>query len=458
MTRACARRAALVLVALSSTAFLSCAGLFSGGGGGEFVRVRGIHFSLDGRPYYFGGTNFWYGAYLGSPGMTGARERLRRELDSMCACGIENLRVMAASEESYMKRSVRPAFQTAPGVYDDSLLEGLDELLARMAERRMHAVLYLNNYWQWTGGMAQYNVWAGDGPGVDPDDTSGGYPKFMAFAARFYGDATANLLYRNYVRAIVTRRNTFNGRRYADDPTIMAWQLANEPRPGTSGADGESNLAAFYAWVEGTAAYIHALDTNHLVSSGSEGAVGYRWSDEYTLRLHSSRWIDYVTFHLWPLNWGWFNPKEIAATLGPSEEKAAAYVRSNIAVARSLGKPLVSEEFGFPRDSARLAPGSPVTARDRYYRTILNLMDDSARAGAPIAGWNFWGWGGLAGVPHTDGLWREGDSFTGDPPQEPQGFNSIFLADTSTMRILRNSAAVMKGLCEAAFPPVPPSP
>lgn len=441
------------MIALASCSLISCAGLFRPGGPGEgFVRVRGTHFELDGRPYYFAGTNFWYGAYLGSPGVTGARERLRRELDSMCAYGVENLRVMAASEESYMKRSVRPAFQVAAGVYDDSLLEGLDYLLAQMAERRMHAVLYLNNYWQWTGGMAQYNVWAGDGPGVDPDDTSGGYPKFMAFAARFYADAKANALYRKYVRAIVTRRNTFNGRLYAADPTIMSWQLANEPRPGTSGPDGESTLPAFYAWVDGTAEYIHALDTNHLVSSGSEGAVGYRWSDEYTLRLHGSRWIDYVTFHLWPLNWGWFKPADMGGTLASSEEKAVAYICSNMAIARTLGKPLVSEEFGFPRDSAKLSPGTPVTARDRYYAKMLGVMEDSARAGAPIAGWNFWGWGGLAGVPHPDGVWRVGDPFTGDPPQEPQGFNSIFLADTSTMRILRMSASVMNGLRGAGAP------
>ena len=35
--------------------------------------------------------------------------------------------------------------------------------------------------------------------------------------------------FKKYVRSIVTRRNSITGRLYKDDPTIMAWDLANEP-------------------------------------------------------------------------------------------------------------------------------------------------------------------------------------------------------------------------------------
>jgi mannan endo-1,4-beta-mannosidase len=37
-------------------------------------------------------------------------------------------------------------------------------------------------------------------------------------------------------------------------------------------------------------------------------------------------------------------------------------------------------------------------------------------------------------------MWKQGDPFTGDPPQEPQGRNSIFTSDTSTLAIIRNHA------------------
>ncbi len=38
-----------------------------------FVTVNGTHFEIDGSPYYYTGTNFWYGLNLGSAG-TGRRQ------------------------------------------------------------------------------------------------------------------------------------------------------------------------------------------------------------------------------------------------------------------------------------------------------------------------------------------------------------------------------------------------
>ena len=35
--------------------------------------------------------------------------------------------------------------------------------------------------------------------------------------------------FKTYVKTIVNRRNTITGVLYRDDPTIMAWDLANEP-------------------------------------------------------------------------------------------------------------------------------------------------------------------------------------------------------------------------------------
>ena len=64
----------------------------------NFVRVNGTRFEVNGKPYYFVGTNFWYGLNLGSKGAGGDRKRLLRELDKLKAMGVTNLRIMAASE------------------------------------------------------------------------------------------------------------------------------------------------------------------------------------------------------------------------------------------------------------------------------------------------------------------------------------------------------------------------
>lgn len=411
-----------------------------------FIQVNGTQFVHNGSPYYFAGTNMWYGCYLGSPGETGDRPRLRRELDFLKANGLVNLRVLAASEDSYIRRSVKPAIQRAPGDLDPALLVGLDYLLAEMAERGMHAVLYLNNYWEWSGGMSQYNVWADGVEGIDPEDATKGWGAFMNFSATFYSRPKADALYRDYVKRIVTRKNTVNGRYYYDDPTIMAWQLANEPRPGTDTPEGVKNLPAFNRWIDQTAAYIHSLDANHLVSTGSEGIVGCLRSEEYFLTSHASPHIDYLTFHLWPLNWGWFDPKKIDETLPRTEDNAVQYIDRHSLLARQLNRPIVMEEFGIGRDSGKIVIGTPTTARDRYYRLVFGVLYDSARVGSPIAGSNVWTWGGEGEGKNPDGMWRVGDPFVGDPPQEPQGRNSIFSADTSTIVIVRSHAFKMMRL------------
>lgn len=64
----------------------------------DFVKVENGHFVRGGKPYYYVGTNFWYGAILGSEGQGGDRARLGRELDEMKRMGIDNLRILVGSD------------------------------------------------------------------------------------------------------------------------------------------------------------------------------------------------------------------------------------------------------------------------------------------------------------------------------------------------------------------------
>ncbi|MBC8024834.1 MAG: hypothetical protein H7Y89_02485 [Steroidobacteraceae bacterium] len=158
-----------------------------------FVKVQGKHFTLDGKPYYFAGANLWYGMYLGSPGKTGARARLIKELDQLASEGVLNLRVLAISEASTLKRAVTPFVMRRPNHLDETLWQGLDFLLDEMAKRDMKAVLCLNNFWQWSGGMAQYAAWFNNEPVLDPDVT-GDWNSFMDNSASFYRSPPAGCL------------------------------------------------------------------------------------------------------------------------------------------------------------------------------------------------------------------------------------------------------------------------
>ncbi|MBN1302444.1 MAG: mannanase [Melioribacteraceae bacterium] len=423
----------------------SCTGLITKEKQSNFIRVDNGRFMLDGCPYFFSGTNFWHGCYLGSPGETGDRERLKRELDFLLSIGVTNLRVLAASEESDIKNSLKPAIQKKPGDYDEGLLEGLDYLLSEMGKRKMHAVIFLNNYWEWSGGMAQYNSWFGDREIPDPSDPQSSWNDFMNYSASFYRNKEANEYFRQFIAVIVTRVNKFTGVYYYEDPTIMAWQLANEPRPG-NGEPADKYIDYYYAWIESTARFLHSIDPNHLVTTGNEGLMGSNGSEEYYIKAHETQYIDYITFHLWAKNWGWFDGSRIEETFPQTVNNAIEYLNKHIEYARLLKKPITLEEFGMPRDGELFLTGSPTTARDKYYSAVFTLLSDSAAAGAPVGGWNFWTWGGEGKALHDDGKWRKGDPFTGDPPQEAQGLNSVFESDESTIKVIKYFSDKMNSL------------
>lgn len=412
-----------------------------------FVAVKDGRLVLDGKPYRFTGANLWYGAWLGSPGASGDRERLKRELDRLKALGVTNLRVLGAGERSPAKVAASPTFQEAPGVYSQDLLKGLDVLLAEMAARDMKAVIYVNNFWDWSGGMPAYLNWVGNGPWFQQGDPAHPWPEFADYSARFYSDEKANVLFRRYLTGLVGRQNSVTGKAYRDDPTIMAWQLANEPRPAGSQAFGDKNLPAYYRWIEEVSTIIKTLDPKHLVSTGSEGDMGCLQSEACVVRAHKPATIDYLTLHIWPNNWGWIDVKNQPATYDAGEARCRDYVARHIALAKSLNKPLVIEEFGLIREGRGFAPGSATADKDRFYRTIFGLALDDMKAGGPVAGTNFWAWNGEGRAQHPDAWFVQGDkSFVGDPPQEEQGLYGVFDTDTSTKAVIAEHAAAVRAL------------
>jgi mannan endo-1,4-beta-mannosidase len=421
-----------------------CAGFWPFGEEEGFVDVRGTQFIHNDEPYYFLGTNLWYAPYIRSPSSIGDRPRLLREFDSLRAIGVTNIRILAGSERSGMPRTLTPSITAAPGEYDDSLLLGLDFTLHEMSKRKMKAVLFLTNYWEWSGGMAQYVTWADSLPPFDTD--ADGWDLFMDYSASFYQNETSKEYFRNYIQKIITRKNAYSGRLYIEDPTIMSWQLANEPRPGTISPFGFENVPYFLLWIDETAGYIKSLDSIHLVSTGSEGIIGSLQDEEIYLSAHSSPHIDYMTVHLWPGIWRWFDYNDAANTLLPAIDSSKSYIARNIAAARVAGKPLVLEEFGIVRDSSSASIDAPTTVRDRFMSAMLSMVYDSARAGAPIAGTNFWGWGGEGRTTNSDYHWKPGDPFTADPAHERQGMHSIFNTDSATIKILYEYARKMKKL------------
>jgi mannan endo-1,4-beta-mannosidase len=404
---------------------------------GEFVSVRDGRFELRGRPYFYVGANLWYGCYVSDAALPEGRARLTRELDQLQTVGVNNLRLLAGSETSPLAGAIPHGITRAPHDEDEGLLRGLDFCLAEMAKRDMRGILFLSNYWQWSGGLAQYVRWATGENIPDPDRpviAGGDWHAFMQFSAKFYQNPAANEWYREYISRLVNRRNTVNGRIYRDDPAIMTWELANEPRPCADETTAARDVPVFCDWVDATARFIRERDTNHLVCTGSEGIWGCLEKPEVFIAAHESRAIDYVTVHIWVKNWGWIKNVALAEEFEVAAGKARDHLEWHNKIATdTLRKPLVLEEFGLPRDLERYAPGSPTTARDEYYRRMFAQVAESCREGRALQSANFWAWGGEG---RAGGTKPSASEFLGDPPSEPQGWNSVFDTDAGTQAII----------------------
>ena len=396
----------------------------------KFVTVEDGHFVKDGKPYYYVGTNFWYGAILGSEGQGGDRQRLIKELDYMKQIGIDNLRILVGSDgERGVTTKVEPTLQISPGVYNDTILAGLDFLLQEMGKRGMVAVLYLNNSWEWSGGYGFYLEHAGAGKQPRPNED--GYPAYMKAMSQYATNEKAHALFYDYVRFILGRTNRYTGLKYVDDTAIMSWQIGNEPR-----AFDKAVLPDFEKWLAEASALIRSIDKNHLISIGSEGSWGCENDWDCYERICADKNIDYCNIHLWPYNWSWVRQDHLIEDLPQAKANTKDYIDRHLEICARLNKPLVMEEFGYPRDDFKFALGTPTKGRDGFYQYVFSLVGDNAEQGGYFAGCNFWGWGGFAQPKHEQ-QWLVGDDYTGDPAQEQQGLNSVFSGDESTLRVIK---------------------
>ncbi|MCR5463582.1 MAG: cellulase family glycosylhydrolase [Bacteroidales bacterium] len=392
----------------------------------DFTRVSDGHFLRHGQPYTFVGTNFWYGPILASEGRGGNIERLCKELDALKALGLENLRVLVGGDgpDGVFSR-VDPALQTAPGVYNDTLLSGLDRFLVELGKRDMQAVLYLNNSWEWSGGYGQYLEWATGEKALIP--LVDGYWPFMQQMRKFQTSKPAQELFFNHVRAIVGRINSITGKPYKDDPAIFSWQIGNEPR---CFSDDPEIRSGFIGWMTETAKIIKEIDPNHLLSTGNEGLMGCESDPVLLEQVNSIPGVDYMTIHIWPYNWGWAKAESLSEDLDAAIANTDDYIKKHVELAERLGLPIVVEEFGFPRDGFSDSREAATTCRDKYYKHIFGLVGDV------LDGLNFWGWSGFANPAHSQ--WEPGDDYTGDPAQEAQGLNGVYITDT-TIEVIKQS-------------------
>jgi mannan endo-1,4-beta-mannosidase len=320
----------------------------------DFITASGTDLMCNGKVFRYVGTNCYYlMVYAASPD---TRKHVYEIFDDAQKMGVKVIRTWAFNEG---KRQWNP-LQSEPGSYREDTFTGLDRIIAKAKEKDMYLILTLANSLNDYGGAKQYVDWSPTAHKKTHDE--------------FFTDVNTRKYFKDHIKTILNRKNTITGIIYKDDPTIMAWQLINEPQV-ESDASGET----LYRWVKEMSEYIKSIDKNHLVMIGEEGFYtkknkfdwkynGSRGQD--FLRDHSLPDVDIASFHLWPGS-NQYN-------LSPAQ--VADWIKMHADDAKKLNKPLILDEFGEYRGY-----NGDTIERDRLYSLVYDSLDAHDAAGS-----NFW--------------------------------------------------------------------
>jgi mannan endo-1,4-beta-mannosidase len=301
-----------------------------------FVTVSGTKFYSNGSEFYFGGSNAYYLITYEKINPT----LINYTLDSYAANNVTVARIWGHYDGEISACgywSGDPAIQITPGVYNETNFQLLDSVVKKAKDRNIKLILTFTNFWGAHGGICAYSTWAGYPEDNSPNATS---------AAIFYENETVKGWYKDYIQTVLNRTNVYTGIKYKDEPTIMAWELMNEPRyPGTNGTPMRD-------WTRNIIQYIKSIDSNHLVSNGEEG-FDVNSPTNYTQNYTNTYWmrvsdgtsfilnsqipeLDFLSLHLYPATFGMTN--EIV--------DGVAYVKDHADIADMVGKPLILGEYG----------------------------------------------------------------------------------------------------------------
>jgi mannan endo-1,4-beta-mannosidase len=318
----------------------------------QFVRREGPGLFLRGKPFRFVGANAYGLARQAARGDTAG---VLRVLDAIRAAGGTVLRTWGFNDGG--DSTDASVIQVRPGAYNETGLRGLDYVLWQAGRHSLRVILPLVNSWDDFGGMNKYVAWrmAGVGPPVSPGppDTAvvrAGDRSFRVMAALagkhddFYTDPVIRAWYAAYTAMLVGRVNAFTGIAYRRDTTLLAWELANEPRS----ADRSGMIVR--GWLDAMGGFLKGEDADHLVGSGEEGfdvtAAPYRegvyggqtWlfdgSAGVSFSLNAaSPSLDFASIHLYPESWS------MPGSAGGD------WIRDHLRVASLSSRPLVLGEF-----------------------------------------------------------------------------------------------------------------
>lgn len=320
----------------------------------SFVKTVGINFVLNDKPFYPVGINCYYLQNLAAYGDT---QKVIEIFENAKQLGVNVIRTWGFYDSD---DTTDPAvIQSAPGKIHESGLKALDYVIAKANEYDVKLVIPLVNNWEDYGGMNKYVEWFAreSGLGIVAEvenqiwKTGAQSRKYRFYITdmlthdHFYTNQTIRGWFKYYIVNILNRENVYTGRLYKDEPAIMMWELANEPR--SSDPTGE----IVYDWIVDIASFLKSIDSNHLLSTGEEGFditdehyenadLFPDWFLDGTAGISfykniTSHLIDVVTIHHYPEAW----------KLNTFYENA--WIDEHLKISVNVNKPLYIGEVGY---------------------------------------------------------------------------------------------------------------
>ncbi|MBQ4819023.1 PKD domain-containing protein [Aquimarina sp. MMG016] len=253
-----------------------------------FVYTEGEKFMLDGKPFYFSGANvydfFTYGSSSGDiETQFMDKDRIDAHMRTLYENGVRVVRLWGFSHEDWH------GFEPQKGVYSEGQFSLFDYVVKSAEANGIKLIVALENYWNDYGGIKDRLKWEGiDVQGAGTHDQG-----------QFFTNPSAIQGFKDYVEYFITRINHYDGVAYRDDPTILAWELMNEPRYQGFGDDLTSDTLR--AWVDDMGQFIKSIDSKHLLGTGLE-AHGTKYGfggDEGNdfIKIHQSPFVDFTSAH-----------------------------------------------------------------------------------------------------------------------------------------------------------------
>ncbi|KAK6802624.1 hypothetical protein RDI58_000406 [Solanum bulbocastanum] len=264
------------------------------------------------------------------------------------------------------------SLQSAPGVYNEQMFQGLDFVISEAKNYGIHLILSLVDNFEAFGGKKQYVAWAVQkGQKLTSDDD-------------FFTNSMVKEFYKNYITDVLTRVNKITNVAYNNDSTILSWELINEPR-----CPSDLSGKTIQNWITEMAGHLRSIDTNHLLEIGLEGFYG---NDKKQYNPNSISYgtdfisnnqiqgIDFTTIHIYPDQW------LPGSTSEAQDNWASQWIQAHIDDSKLLKKPILIGEFGKSSNTT----GYNIEMRDNYFGKIYGNIFNCAKDGGPCGGGLFW--------------------------------------------------------------------